>query len=147
MVAQMMRKINAKNISEELHPITNETIMEDVRRLNAEIEELKIEAERKEHSLLTNPNNQHLRGEHKALTGAIDRCVRIKELYYEKINLRNKVEILEETIIGLREENNNLLIGRQREEESVGLHAGGVPCPRERELRDQLGRCREELKK
>ena len=90
----MLKQINAKNISEELHPVTNESILEDIRRLNAEMEELKIEAERKENSLASHPNNQHLRGELRTLTTAIDRCVKIKELYYEKINLRNKVSIL-----------------------------------------------------
>lgn len=38
----------------------------------------------------------------------------IKELYNEKINLRNKVSVLERDIIELREENQNLKIKKNR---------------------------------
>lgn len=105
MVNDIMKKIEAKNISEELYPVTSETIMGNIQKIQAEIEELKLEAERKENSLVSNPNNQHLRKELENLKQSIDRCVTIKELYYEKINLRNKVSILEKNIITLKEDN------------------------------------------
>ena len=42
-----MNKINAKNISEELYPVTNETIQALLRKMDQEIGELKAEQERK----------------------------------------------------------------------------------------------------
>ena len=62
--------------------------------MDNEISNLKVEADRKEKSLVANPNNQLLRKELDDLTASIDRCVLIKELYNEKINLRNKVSAL-----------------------------------------------------
>jgi hypothetical protein len=67
------------------------------------VEELKVTAERKETLLVTNPNNQHLKTELESLKVSIDRCVVTKGLYNEKINLRNKVAILERNIIQLKE--------------------------------------------
>lgn len=61
---------------------------------------------------------------------SIDRCVTIKELYNEKINLRNKVSILEKSIIKLKEENENLRIKNYREVEDQENHANGLPCYR-----------------
>lgn len=81
MVGEMMKKIDAKNISEELYPVTNETILGMIGKMEREIEELKVEAEKKENSLVTNPNNQLLRRELENLKTSIDRCVTIKELY------------------------------------------------------------------
>ena len=94
MINEVMKKIDAKNITEELYPITNEAIQSYIRKLDVEIEELKVEGERKENSLITNPNNQHLRKELANIKNSIDHCVTIKELYNEKINLRNKVSTL-----------------------------------------------------
>lgn len=37
MVGDIMKKIDAKNISEELYPITNETIVGSIHRVEAEI--------------------------------------------------------------------------------------------------------------
>lgn len=54
----------------------------------------------------------------------------IKELYNEKINLRNKVSILEKSIIKLKEENENLRIKNYREVEDQENHANGLPCYR-----------------
>lgn len=56
-----MRKIDAKNITEELYPATNETIEELIIRMDDEIDTLKADADRKENSLLSNPLNQHLK--------------------------------------------------------------------------------------
>lgn len=111
------------------------------------MEELKIEAERKENSLITNPNNQHLKKELEALKVSIDRCVTIKELYNEKINLRNKVSVLEGNIIHLKEENQNLKIKISRGLEDAENHAQGLPCEKEKELKDELNKCQIELKK
>jgi hypothetical protein len=58
-----MKKIDAKNIAEELYPITNEAILGFIKQVDKEVEELKVDAERKENSLITNPNNQHLKKE------------------------------------------------------------------------------------
>lgn len=63
LVSEMMRKIDAKNISEELYPVTNETIGELIRKMDDEIDDLKGDASRKENSLSANPNNQHLKKE------------------------------------------------------------------------------------
>lgn len=40
----MMRKIDARNITEELYPVTNETIGGLIRKMDEEISELKEEA-------------------------------------------------------------------------------------------------------
>lgn len=37
-----MKKIDAKNITEELYPITTETIVKNIRKIENEIEELKL---------------------------------------------------------------------------------------------------------
>lgn len=42
MVTDVMKKINAKNISEELNPITNETILGKISQMDSEIDQLKI---------------------------------------------------------------------------------------------------------
>lgn len=118
-----------------------------IKAVDREVEELKVEAERKENSLITNPNNQHLKKELETLKVSIDRCVTIKELYNEKINLRNKVSILEKSIIKLREENENLRIKNYREGDDQDNHANGLPCYRERELKDELARCQLDLQK
>lgn len=44
MVTDVMKKINAKNISEELNPITNETILGKISQMDSEIDQLKIQA-------------------------------------------------------------------------------------------------------
>jgi hypothetical protein len=115
--------------------------------MDCEVDELKIEADRKENSLITNPNNQHLKKELEALKVSIDRCVTIKELYNEKINLRNKVSVLERNIIHLKEENQNLKIKISRGLEDAENHAQGLPCEKEKELKDELNKCQIELKK
>jgi replicative DNA helicase len=61
LVTDVMKKIDAKNISEELNPITNQAILRKINQMDSEIEQLKVEAENKENSLITNPNNQLLR--------------------------------------------------------------------------------------
>lgn len=57
----MLNKISVKNISEELYPITNETIETVIYQMEEEINGYKSEAQKKENTLLTNPNNQHLK--------------------------------------------------------------------------------------
>ncbi len=142
-----MRKIDARNITEELYPVTNETIGGLIRRMDEEIGLLKEEAERKENSLSSNPNNQHLKKEIEALKSSIDRCVTIKELYNEKINLRNKISSLEKSIITLKEENTNLKIKINRGIETISNHMHNLPCEKEKELKEQLNITNHELKK
>ena len=146
-ITDLMKKIDAKNVAEELYPVTNEAMLGYIKEVDREVEELKVEAERKENSLITNPNNQHLKKELEILKVSIDRCVTIKELYNEKINLRNKVSILERTIIKLTEQNENLRIKNYREGEDQDNHANGLPCYRERELKDELAKCQLDLQK
>lgn len=147
MVTEMMKKIDAKNIAEELYPVGSEEILRRIQEMEREVGELKVEAERKENHLVTNPNNQHLKRELEVLKVSIDRCVTIKELYNEKINLRNKVSILEAAIIDLRGQNEDLAIKNSRELEDQDSHSNNLPCYRERELKDQLAKCQAELKK
>jgi hypothetical protein len=44
LISEMMKKIDAKNISEELYPVTNETIAELIRKMDGEIDGLKDDA-------------------------------------------------------------------------------------------------------
>jgi hypothetical protein len=53
--------------------------------------------------LQVNSNNLNLKEEVKTLKSAIDRAVTIKELYNEKISLRNKISTLQRTILGLKD--------------------------------------------
>lgn len=78
---------------------------------------------------------------------SIDRCVTIKELYNEKINLRNKVSILERTIITLKGQNDDLAIKNYRAIDDQENHSNNLPCYKERELKDELAKTLHELKK
>jgi hypothetical protein len=57
----MLNKISVKNISEELYPITNETIETVINQMDEEIKAYMLEAHKKENTLQSNPNNQHLK--------------------------------------------------------------------------------------
>ena len=78
---------------------------------------------------------------------SIDRCVKIKELYNEKINLRHKVSILEKSILSIQEENQSLKIQMARKIEDSENHALGLPCEKEKELKDELAKCQIIIKK
>lgn len=70
------------------------------------------------------------------IKNSIDHCVTIKELYNEKINLRNKVSTLEKQIVNLKEENQALKTKNQRDLETIDNHMHGMPCEKERQLKD-----------
>lgn len=71
----------------------------------------------------------------------------IKELYNEKINLRNKISSLEKSIITLKEENTNLKIKINRGIETISNHMHNLPCEKEKELKEELNKTNHELKK
>jgi len=57
---------------------------------------------------VVNQNNQHVRNEIKTSKKQIEHCSVIKQLYHEKMNYRNKIHTLEETIGNLKNENKDL---------------------------------------
>ena len=61
LIEEMMHKINAKNITEELYPVTNQTIEALMKQTDEEIGKLNSELERKENSLSLNPKNLNLK--------------------------------------------------------------------------------------
>ncbi len=70
-------------------------------------------------SLMSNPNNTQLKRDIDNISKTIKKCVKIKELYYEKINLRNKITSLEGDKLALQEENRNLKINVSRGIEKI----------------------------
>ena len=97
----MLNKISVKNLP-ELYPVSNEVFEDLISKIQQEIDELKHEAEKKENTLAVNPNNLSLKKELETMRKEIGHCSTIKELYYEKINYRNKIQILEGQIIDAR---------------------------------------------
>ena len=69
-----------------------------------------------------------MRKELSNIKNSIDHCVTIKELYNEKINLRNKVSTLERYIVNLKEENQGLKTKNQKDLETMENHMYGKPC-------------------
>ncbi len=47
----------------------------------------------------------------------------------------------------MREENENIRIQMHQNQEAAVLHAQGQPCQREKELKEELTRCKIDLKK
>lgn len=108
LIAQILNTISVKNTAEELYPISNEVMDSLIAKIEEEIENLTNQSEKKQSTLTANPNNLHTKNELASIQRQLNHCSLIKTLYYEKMNYRNKIRILEEKILILENENNDL---------------------------------------
>jgi hypothetical protein len=89
LISQMVNKIAAKNIAEELLPISSETINKLINEIEIEKAELVDKAMSYQLQLSSNPHNKNLQKELEILQKGIDRFNTIKLLYIDKVELRN----------------------------------------------------------
>ena len=139
----MQNKVNSNKFSEETFPVTQETLKKLIEKIDCEIEDLEAEAEVKRNS----EKSDYLQRELDNILIGIKRCRTIKELYSEKINLKEKISILEKNNIRLKEENHNLKVKIDFGIQKISDHMHNLPCEKEKELKIELSNSETKLRK
>lgn len=94
-----------------------------------------------------NESNKEANKEVEKLKRSVNHCETIKELYYEKINSRNKISNLESEMIELKKENKSLRLKITKGIETIENYKKNLPSDEEKELKEKLLVCSKDLER
>ena len=143
LILEMQNKVNSNKFSEESYPVNQETVQTLIAKIDAEIQQLQIEADGKRDA----EKSEFVKRELDSIQIAIKRCTTIKELYAEKISLKEKISKLEKNNIQLKEENTNLKFKIDIGIQKISDHMHNLPCEKEKELKEQLAKFDKDMRR